>query len=232
MARVDHILVSVKSLDAAMRRWADAGLQATIGGSHPGGTFNALVRGPQHAYVELIGAVQNPISEAGRRVLASPGPLSWALGVDDLDQVRRALRSGGHATGPVESGSRTTPGGETLTWRLCDIGGHALHEFLPFLIEWHVAMEPGPESGPTVTSVTLEVPDPARLGALLQVCGLSPGSRPELPADVALTDGQVDVLLRPGEGRITQASAELVDGPVGEIDLDGLRLSRTVPRAR
>lgn len=226
MTRVDHLLISVRSLDPAMQRWADAGLPAVAGGSHPGGTFNALVRGPRRAYVELISAQKDATSEAALRVLSCAGPLSWALGVDDLDPVRRALEGHRQTAGPIEDGSRTTPDGQRLSWRLCDVGLHALHEFQPFLIEWETDMEPGPQTGPTLTSLTLEVPDPLGLGGLLQVCGLV--MRSQNPTSVVMTDGEVEVLLRRGSGRITQASFELAGGPGGELDLDGLVIRRDV----
>lgn len=224
MTRIDHLLVSVTDLDASMRRWADAGLPAQAGGAHPGGTFNALVRGPQRAYVELISAHDDATTPAGRRVLSSPGPLSWALGVDDVAAVRQALVDHGRTPGPIQDGSRTTLGGETLTWQLCDVADHAMHEFVPFLIEWTHGMEPGPQTGPRLTSVTLEVPDPVGLGQLLQVCGLTVSD--EAPGDVGLTDGVVDVVLRRGTGRLTEASITLPDGPLGDVVLDGLVIRR------
>ena len=53
-ARFDHLVVSVADLDAAAARWAAAGLRPHRGGRHPGGTVNALIRGPRTGYVELI----------------------------------------------------------------------------------------------------------------------------------------------------------------------------------
>jgi hypothetical protein len=157
-------------------------------------------------------------------VLSSPGPLSWALGVDDVAAVRQALVDHGRTPGPIQDGSRTTLGGETLTWRLCDVADHAMHEFVPFLIEWTHGMEPGPQTGPRLTSVTLEVPDPAGLAELLQVCGLQ--VRDDAPVDVGLTDGTVEVVLRRGTGRLTEASIALPEGPLDDVVLDGLAIRR------
>lgn len=225
MTRVDHILISVRDLESAMDRWATAGLSATVGGSHPGGTFNALVRGPRRAYVELIGAVESATSETAARVRSVTGPLSWALGVDDLDKARGALERDGHKPGPVHHGSRTTPNGVTLRWRLCDVGPHPLHRFLPFLIEWETDMEPGPQDGPVLTSITLDVPEPLPLSRLLETCGLLviPGAYDTL---VTLADGEVQVVLRRGIGRITSATLRLPGGPSGEVVLDGLLVRR------
>ena len=55
-ARLDHLVISVPDLAEAARRWTGAGLPAVPGGAHPVGTVNALVRGPEAAYVELIAA--------------------------------------------------------------------------------------------------------------------------------------------------------------------------------
>jgi hypothetical protein len=228
MTRVDHIVVSVTDLPSAVARWQAAGLPAALGGRHPWGTTNALVRGPGHPYLELITADEgaDPIAV---RVRSAPGPLSWALAVDDIDQTRENLLARGYAPGPAMVSSRTTPDGERLSWRLADVGEGPMHGHLPFLIEWETAMPPGPADGPVLTRVTLEVPSPTELSSVLLACGLDrvDGSEISGSESVHLTDGTVDVRLRPGLGRIAEIDVLLPGGPAGDVVVDGLTVHRT-----
>ncbi len=222
MARVDHLLVAVADVDASSARWARAGLAPTRGGEHPGGTHNALLRGPEPAYVELIAAHADGTSETARRVRDNPGPLSWAVAVDDMDAARTALRAAGYDVGRVEDGSRVTPTGEWLAWRTCALGPYAVHDYLPFLIEWATPMPPGPPGGPRLRTVTFEVPEPAALAALLAVVGLTPV--PDAP-EVTVSDGRVDVRIRPGGGRLVGVGLVGVGQGPGLLDLDGLAVA-------
>ena len=222
MTRVDHVVVSVTDLPSAVARWQAAGLPAALGGSHPWGTANALVRGPGRAYLELITADEgdDPIAV---RVRSAPGPLSWALAVDDIDQMRESLLAAGYAPGPAAASSRTTPAGDRLSWRLADVGDGPMHAHLPFLIQWETPMPPGPADGPVLTRITLEVPSPAELSTVLRACGLTDSHE---PGGLHLTDGVVDVVLREGPGRVAELSVVLADGPTGEVVLDGLTVHR------
>ena len=221
MTRVDHLLVSVADLESARQRWADAGLPATEGGRHPGGTSNALVRGPSPAYLELITAAPGSSSAVAQRVLGNPGPLSWALGVDHIDELRASLVAAGHEPGEVHAGSRENPDGAVLRWRVCDLAVEPLHPFVPFLIEWETPMRAGPARGPVLQEVTIACPDPAALGDLLQVCGLHPGA-----SQSTWTDGEVTVRLEDGGEGIRSARIALDAAPDDSVVLDGLLVER------
>lgn len=217
MTRVDHVLVSVADLDGAMKRWADAGLDTMRGGQHPGGTSNALLRGPESAYVELISA--NADGDAtSDRVRRSPGPLGWALGVTDIDAVHAALADSGYTPAPVRLGSRTTTDGDILSWRLADIVDSPIDPIFPFIIQWDRVMPAGPEDGPRLREVVVDAPEPDKLSAVLQVCGLREAGRVG-----SLTDGTVTVTLNQGVGGIREITL-VTGGRDRDLVLDGLQI--------
>lgn len=170
-ARFDHLVISVADLDEATARWTDAGLAATRGGAHPVGTHNSLVRGPQSAYLELIAAGSTESNPWLDRVRSTLGSISWAIAVDDVDAARAALVAVGFEPRPVTEGSRRTPEGDTVAWRLCDVGAGPYDDSLPFLIEWTTPMPAGPVDGPILDSVLLTPPDPERVADLLLALG-------------------------------------------------------------
>lgn len=170
-ARFDHLVVAVEDLDEAAARWCAAGLPATRGGAHPVGTENVLVRGPQAAYVELIAAGSGESNPWLDRVRSARGPISWAIAVDDVDAARAALAGAGFDPLPVTEGSRTTPEGDVVAWRTCDVGPGPYDGSLPFLIQWTSPMGPGPADGPVVEWLGLTPPDPERVADLLLALG-------------------------------------------------------------
>lgn len=170
-ARFDHLVVAVEDLDEAAARWRVAGLPAERGGAHPVGTENVLVRGPGAAYVELIAAGSDEANPWLDRVRSARGPISWAVAVDDLDEARTSLLAAGFDPGPPVPGSRRTPDGELLEWRVCDVGPGPYDGSLPFLIEWTTPMGAGPADGPVVEWFQLTPPDPDRLADLLLALG-------------------------------------------------------------
>ena len=173
-ARFDHLVVAVDDLDDAATRWRAAGMPAVRGGAHPVGTENVLVRGPQPAYVELIAAGSDASNPWLDRVRPARGPISWAIAVDDVDGARDALLQAGFDPRPVTDGSRTTPAGGVVAWRMCDVGPGPYDGALPFLIEWTSPMAPGPADGPVVEHVSLTPPDPDRVADLLLALGFVP----------------------------------------------------------
>ena len=133
-----------------------------------------LVRGPRPAYVELIAAGRDESNPWLDRVRSARGPISWAIAVDDVDVSRAALASAGLDPRPVTEGSRTTPEGDVVAWRMCDVGPGPYDASLPFLIQWTTPMAPGPADGPIVISFSLTPPDPDRLADVLLAVGFEP----------------------------------------------------------
>ncbi|MBC7310383.1 MAG: VOC family protein [Tetrasphaera sp.] len=200
-ARFDHLVVSVPDVGDAISRWQVAGLDATAGGRHRGGTVNALVRGPRPAYVELISTDPTAPPPAGsawaERVSGEYGPLGFAVAVDHLEEAREALLTAGFAPSEIADGSRVTPEGATIRWRICQVGERAFDPYLPFLIEWVEGMPPGPADGPVLQSVSIAIGEDSaardRLARLLRVLGFT--ERVDRSPGMTFEDGQVSIWL-------------------------------------
>lgn len=135
---LDHVLIAVTDLAAAARAIEEEhGLRAEEGGRHPGwGTANWIVP-LGDAYLELVTSVDAAAaarSSFGRWVAASQGellrPLGWAVRTDELDEVASRLGL------TIEAGSRTSPDGELVRWRLAGVEEAGAEPALPFFIEW------------------------------------------------------------------------------------------------
>ncbi len=135
--QIDHIVIGVRDLDDAAvvfeRRF---GLTTIEGGRHPGwGTANRLVP-LGGSYLELVTVVDEAeasSSDFGRWVTAmiqGDSKFGWAVRTHELDRTASRL---GLA---VADGSRRSPRGEMLHWRIAGVGQAAQDSSLPFFIEW------------------------------------------------------------------------------------------------
>ena len=100
--------------------------------------------------------------------------VSSASSGHDIDASRAALASAGLDPHSVTEGSRTTPEGDVVAWRMCDVGPGPYDASLPFLIQWTTPMAPGPAQGPIVISFSLTPPDPDLLADVLLAVGFEP----------------------------------------------------------
>ena len=107
---VDHIIVGTSDLEAGVEELeALTGVQAVIGGEHPGrGTRNALISlGPGH-YLELLAPVPGGVIDefddlaGGLKDLTELTPLGWAGSSQDMDALAETLVAAGYEIeGPV-----------------------------------------------------------------------------------------------------------------------------------
>ena len=137
---VDHVLLATPDLNVASRALRDRyGLMSIEGGQHPDwGTANWIVP-VHHAYLELVAVVDERAAKRsafGRWVASARAPvlqpIAWAVRPRSLDAVAERLGL------DVDHGSRTTPSGLVLTWRLAGVEAAAVEPVLPFFIEWGV----------------------------------------------------------------------------------------------
>jgi catechol 2,3-dioxygenase-like lactoylglutathione lyase family enzyme len=130
---LDHIVIAVHDLDAAIVSYRSLGFTVQPGGRHPGRTsHNALIVFADGAYIELIAWTAPAPQERWWRTLQAHGEgyVDFALLPRDTMAVLQAARGRGLHTliGPVDGG-RVRPDGAQLQWRT------ARHETpdLPFL---------------------------------------------------------------------------------------------------
>lgn len=116
---IDHIVIAVADLEAAVRDYAALGFTVLPGGEHPRGSRNALVVFEDGAYLEII-AFPRPVPDfRWWQVLdrAGPGLVDYAVLPDDFEaDLARARAAGIVMDGPIEGG-RLQPDGARLAWR-------------------------------------------------------------------------------------------------------------------
>ncbi|MEM6528750.1 MAG: VOC family protein [Chloroflexota bacterium] len=120
--KLDHIIISVQNLPAAITAYRQQGFVVTEGGRHSSGTTeNALIAFADGAYIELIAPTGEERSGDGYNytVLVSEADgytgfalLTYDLEADAADMVARDL-----PLNSVAEGSRQKPSGETLRWK-------------------------------------------------------------------------------------------------------------------
>jgi hypothetical protein len=144
---IDHVVILVDELEAAMTRYRTLGFTVTPGGRHPSGTHNALVSFRDGSYIELIAFWDTTDRDHPfhRHLAIGPGIITYALAVDDLDGTVVALRQRGVRYEEPQPGARRRPDGAEVAWRMAfPVEAEGLG--LPFLIE-------------DVTDRVLRVPD-------------------------------------------------------------------------
>lgn len=133
----DHVLIAVADLCEAGRELEERGLASVEGGRHPGwGTGNRIVP-LGDVYLEIVTVLDEAeASEAdfGRWVGSVSGPLpkafAWCVRPTDLEGTAARLGLS------IQSGSRVTPTGQVLRWRIAGLEQAAAEPYLPFFIEW------------------------------------------------------------------------------------------------
>lgn len=136
---IDHALIAVDDLEAAMGTYQRLGFQVVRGGQHPRhGTHNALVPLSDGFYLELMGvwdrslAGRHPHTNQVVQALDGDNRLAlFALDSDDLDADVEAIRGRGLPISDPVPGERERPDGERVAWRTA----HPDNPRLPFLIE-------------------------------------------------------------------------------------------------
>src|SRR5262245_27283890 len=139
-AQFDHLVVGIRSLGGGIGQFKHLlGVEPAAGGTHPGrGTENALASLGPDEYLEIIAPqaeARLSDSDAKLRELDRLTIVSWAVAVDNADNVRETLKAKGFATTLPQHGSRVTPSGERLEWEVFKVSDAKIAG-APFFIEW------------------------------------------------------------------------------------------------
>jgi hypothetical protein len=131
--RIDHVMICVPDLPQGISQYGKLGFNIFPGGVHPGkGTHNAIALN-QDDYLELL-AIHDPVeqrsastagtADAGLRdFIAAGGGIRYIiLQSDDLAAEVVAMRSRGVDVSDATAGSRSTPDGQTLRWKVAVLG--------------------------------------------------------------------------------------------------------------
>lgn len=173
--RLDHLIYAGPDLDGAIAHFERlAGLAPGRGGVHPGlGTRNALLSLGDDHYFELLcpDPAQHLEGTHGGLFAKLPGPTIWAymLKSADFDRILAVLGKAGIEADVIDA-SRTTPAGDTLTWRLLLPKENPLGDFVPKFIDWMDSPHPAQSATPGCSLVSFEIghPDAPRLSGLLE----------------------------------------------------------------
>jgi glyoxalase-like protein len=176
---LDHLVYATPDLEATCCDLEILlGVRASAGGRHPGrGTRNALISIGPKAYLEIIGPdpLQPETKPAwfGIDQLTAPKLIAWAVRVSDLEKFVEQI-SPKTNVGEVRSGSRSTPEGATLWWRLTEPQLAQGMGLLPFLIEWKSQQHPADSAiiGPPLVQLRIECPEPELIVTPLKLLGL------------------------------------------------------------
>jgi catechol 2,3-dioxygenase-like lactoylglutathione lyase family enzyme len=180
---IDHLVILVRDLAAAMDDYGRLGFTVELGGEHPGGTHNALIAFEDGSYLELIAFKQpdQPHDHPWYEALSlGEGLVAFAVASSDLVADAAAARARGLAVEEPQEGGRLRPDGRRLAWRNAGVGSGPRGRRRPFVIEdvtprdWRVAtgrLARHANSVVGTVAVTLGVADLNRaagdLGALL-----------------------------------------------------------------
>lgn len=204
--KLDHLLWAVPDVDDGIARFKDlTGIEAAIGGTHPGfGTRNALVSFGQ-TYIEIIGPDPDQALDGTLggefAALSAPYLYSAAFSTDDLGAARAAAARAGLETGEIIEMSRTRPqDGVKLEWAILKLAQPDLGARFPFLIDWKGSPHPSGTTpgGLGLLSFKAVSPRPAALAEAFAAMGM------DLPVEAGASPGFVARLSTP-KGEITLA---------------------------
>lgn len=134
--QIDHVVIAVRDLDAALADYRALGFNAFYGGRHANGaTHNALICFADGSYIELLAATgnvpQSGIIDFSPMLAVGEGLGGYAYLSHNLDADIAALRAQGIAVGDPIDGARLRADGVQIAWRLALVRDG----FAPFYVQ-------------------------------------------------------------------------------------------------
>jgi catechol 2,3-dioxygenase-like lactoylglutathione lyase family enzyme len=135
LTAIDHLVIAVPDLDAAIKTYRDLGFAVTAGGRHTGvGTDNALIVFRDSAYLELVGFYEpRPDHRWWEPLHKGGGLVDFCLQTDDFAGDAERLRQAGVDLGEPEPRHRQRPDGVEVRWT-CALARGAHRGVAPFLL--------------------------------------------------------------------------------------------------
>ncbi|MBX5493280.1 MAG: VOC family protein [Chloroflexi bacterium] len=132
---IDHLVIAVPDLDAAVASYRALGFTVIPGGRHTVGTHNALVPFADGAYLELIAFYEpNPAHRWWWPLQRGGGLVDFCAATDGLASDVAAWRAAGVALADPAPMTRRRPDGYEVQWVLA-IPAEEQRGVVPFLIE-------------------------------------------------------------------------------------------------
>jgi len=216
---IDHIVVVVPELEAAIKSYGELGFTVIRGGKHNIGTHNALIAFADGAYIELI-AFLTPV--AGHpwydAMSKSGGIVDFCAQTDNLAAEVVTFRRAGINLNDPNSMTRDRPDGYRLSWVL-SIPNPPFNGSVPFLIkdetprDERVPRERSHRNGVTgLANLVLAVPDAGKVTAWYRIITGSAGASVEhIDLDAAGTRFML------GSHQLDIVSPRGATGPVAEF---------------
>lgn len=129
---IDHIVILVHDLEAAVRDYTELGFTVVQGGEHAGGVSrNALIAFSDGSYLELIAFTDNVVPESHPfyRPNNPEGLVTYALLPTDIEADIQSARERGLTLDGPFPGGRLRPDGNRIEWQTA----RPLTNDLPFL---------------------------------------------------------------------------------------------------
>lgn len=132
---IDHIVIAVRDLEAALRSYEQLGFTVVPGGRHPVGTHNVLISFADGSYIEIIAFYRdNPDHRWWKPLQIEEGLVDFCMQTDDLAGDTGKLRGAGVAIDAPVPWSRARPDGYQLKWVL-SLAREGHRGVAPFLIQ-------------------------------------------------------------------------------------------------
>jgi hypothetical protein len=168
---IGQVIVGVRDLERATRRFERMGLCVVDGGVHPGvGTANRVIP-LGSSYLELLGVVDHEQASSTpfgqsllRRTVDADRLVRWSIRTDSIGPVCARLGL------TAEQRRRVRPDGSVLTWQAAGLDLSLRESWLPFFMQWDDPSEfPGstvvrhPIGKCSLSWLRISPTDPARL---------------------------------------------------------------------
>ena len=132
---IDHLVITVPDLAAAIKTYRDLGFTVVAGGRHTGvGTDNALIAFRDSSYLELVGFYEpRPDHRWWAPLQQGGGLVDFCLQTDDLTGDADVLRRAGVDMGDLERRHRLRPDGVEVRW-VCALARGLHRGVAPFVL--------------------------------------------------------------------------------------------------